>query len=340
MRRHAQTVLLFLLGGLLIRLVVTGTYVRYVGPGYAVPLVIAGLALLVIAAVTGWRDVRTAWRSAADAAPAGLRLDGLFGSERQRAARTALEAQTRPVRPALPGSAGPELSDVDPRTRALAAGRAAAAHEGFDDSVTDVDPEPVAMAGPTAVFTAVTPTSPTRTVAGRARRAASVAAGGALRGGWALLVAALTILLLAPPALGPFAASRAGTLTGVAPRTDAPSADDPASMSLVEYVAHAAAGAPGLTGRRVRLVGFVMAGPRGEPYLARLVIGCCAAGARAVKVGLTGDLPGVLTPGWWVEVVGTYTDRRDRDPVNGATIPYLSVVSVTQVAPAADPYER
>jgi putative membrane protein len=110
-------------------------------------------------------------------------------------------------------------------------------------------------------------------------------------------------------------------------------------MSLVDYVGHAAAGAPALSGRQVRLVGFVMAGPRGEPYLARLLIGCCAAGARPVKVGLTGDLPGVLSPGDWVEVVGTYTDRVDPDPVNGEAIPYVSVVSVTVIPAPADPYD-
>jgi uncharacterized repeat protein (TIGR03943 family) len=110
-------------------------------------------------------------------------------------------------------------------------------------------------------------------------------------------------------------------------------------MSLVDYVRHAAAGGPALAGRQVRLVGFVMAGPRGEPYLARLLIGCCAAGARPVKVGLTGDLPGVLTPGRWVEVVGTYSDRTDADPANGAAIPYVSVVAVTEIPAPADPYD-
>lgn len=347
MRRYAQAVVLFLLGGMQVKLVVTGAFARYVGSGYAALLAISGVALLVIAAVTVWRDLRSALRSAAEATPTGLHLDGLFGSDRERAARTALDPEARPTSPATPSppAVPVEPSDVDYRSRALAAGRAAAAHEGLGDSPAAVagEPEPVAMAVPTAVFATVAPTavaaSAARTVTAPPRRTAPVVAGGSW-GGWALLAVALTVLMLAPPALGPLAASRAGTLTGVAPRADAPPPGDPASMSLAEYVAHAAAGAPALSGRRVRLVGFVMAGPRGEPYLARLVIGCCAAGARSVKVGLTGDLPGVLTPGWWVEVVGTYTDRRDLDPVNGASIPYLSVVSVTQVAPPADPYER
>jgi uncharacterized repeat protein (TIGR03943 family) len=110
-------------------------------------------------------------------------------------------------------------------------------------------------------------------------------------------------------------------------------------MSLEDYAAHAAAGGQALAGRQVRLVGFVLAGPRGEPYLARLVAGCCAAGARPVKVGLTGDLPTVLSADRWVEVVGAYTDYTDRDPVNGAPIPFLSVISVTEIDVPADPYE-
>jgi uncharacterized membrane protein YcgQ (UPF0703/DUF1980 family) len=110
-------------------------------------------------------------------------------------------------------------------------------------------------------------------------------------------------------------------------------------MSLVDYAGQAAAGGAALAGVQVRLVGFIVAGPHGEPYLARLVIGCCAAGARPVKVGLTGDLPGVLTADRWVEVVGGYVARTDSDPINGAPIPYLSVVSVTDVLPPADPYE-
>jgi uncharacterized membrane protein YcgQ (UPF0703/DUF1980 family) len=110
-------------------------------------------------------------------------------------------------------------------------------------------------------------------------------------------------------------------------------------MSLVDYAAKATAGGASLAGLQVRLVGFIVAGPHGEPYLARLAIGCCAAGARPVKVGLTGDLPVVLTPDRWVEVVGGYVARTDPDPVNGAPIPYVSVVTVTEVAPPSDPYE-
>jgi uncharacterized repeat protein (TIGR03943 family) len=94
-----------------------------------------------------------------------------------------------------------------------------------------------------------------------------------------------------------------------------------------------------LTGRQVLLTGFVIAGARGEPYLARLVVGCCAADARPIKIGLTGDLPGLLAPDHWIEVVGTYTDQADRDPVNGELIPYLHVVSVQDIQAPTEQYE-
>jgi uncharacterized membrane protein YcgQ (UPF0703/DUF1980 family) len=69
------------------------------------------------------------------------------------------------------------------------------------------------------------------------------------------------------------------------------------------------------------------------------VLGCCAAGARPLKVGLAGNLPGVLTAGQWLRVVGAYTPETSRDPVTGAPIPYLSVVTVEEIAPPENPYE-
>ena len=91
--------------------------------------------------------------------------------------------------------------------------------------------------------------------------------------------------------------------------------------------------------REVLLTGFVLAGPHGDPYLARLYVGCCAADARPLKVGLTGDLPPDLRPDQWIEVTGRYTDRTDKDPVNGETIPYLVAVAVRSIPAPEDQYE-
>ncbi|MBX6751619.1 MAG: TIGR03943 family protein [Micromonosporaceae bacterium] len=343
MRRYAQTALLVLLGGMLLKLVATNAHLRYVRAGYAPLLVLTGIALLAVAAVTLWRDLRAdAITRDDDTTATGLQLDGIFGIDRQRAARSARE-QAR--------DAG-----GDHRDRALAAGRAAAAHEGLGEAPSGL--EPAGIHAPTAKLETVR-TGGVPTVGGRTDGGAGLAtapgfpahsagqspgpiAGAPVRArtsvGWALLAAALAVLVLAPPALGSFPAVRTGALDPARSVGAIPDGD-PVSMSLAEYAAHAAAGGQALAGRRVRLVGFVVAGPRGEPYLARLAMGCCAAGARPVKLGLTGDLPGVLTADMWVEVVGVYTDQVGRDPINGAPIPYISVVDVTPIDPPADPYE-
>jgi uncharacterized repeat protein (TIGR03943 family) len=238
-----------------------------------------------------------------------------------------------------------EISTVEFRERAVAAGLAAAAHEGFDPSER---PEPALVNEPTAILDAVPAPrrSPSREPApvdpfdpARAELSGPVIVAGT-RGGWALLIAALAVLVLSPPALGTDPAARLGTLRPAVVALPTLPEGDPAPLSLVDYVRRAAGDGASLEGRRVRLVGFVLAGPNGQPYLARLVMGCCAAGARPVKVGLTGNLPGVLIPGAWVAVTGVRSELVDRDPVNSAPIPYLSVQDVTDLEPPIDPYER
>lgn len=360
MRRYAQNAVLVLLGGVLLKLAATGTYERYASGVPAPLLMLAGLALLVIAAANLWREIRPGADSDETPTSTGLRLDGLFGSDRKRAAaREAVEAN------------GEEDRATVHRDRALAAGRAAAAHEGLDGGT--VEAAAGGAHGPTAVVRAVadegtrsgedvhtgpgahseaarngeaartgegTPAGEggvvVATPAGAGPAAETVRRGGG--GGWALVAMALAVVLLSPPALGGFAATRAGTAVAVAGGDLLPPGD-PVSLTLEQYAARAASGGQTLAGRQVRLVGFMLAGPLREPYLTRFVAGCCAAGARPVKIGLTGDLGNAFTPGRWVEVIGTYADRTDRDPVNGAPIPYLSVVSMTEIDAPVDTYE-
>ena len=66
---------------------------------------------------------------------------------------------------------------------------------------------------------------------------------------------------------------------------------------------------------------------------------CCAADARPVEVGLTGNLPAGLVAGEWIEVDGGFVDLRDRDPISQALIPYIEVSAVRAIAPPAIPYE-
>ena len=58
MRKDAQAVLLVLVGGALLKISYTGTYLRYVKPSSRWLLVAAGLTLIAVAAVTLWQVVR------------------------------------------------------------------------------------------------------------------------------------------------------------------------------------------------------------------------------------------------------------------------------------------
>jgi uncharacterized repeat protein (TIGR03943 family) len=157
-----------------------------------------------------------------------------------------------------------------------------------------------------------------------------------------LLVPALALLLFAPPAVGSFQASRNGTALSSQAESDfAPLPDgDPARISVLDYASRAVFDQGRSIGdRRVALSGFVIPGPNGESYLARMIVTCCAADARPIKVGLSGEVPTDLAPEQWIEVVGTFTDHADRDAVNGETIPYLQVTSSRLIPAPNQQYE-
>ena len=74
-------------------------------------------------------------------------------------------------------------------------------------------------------------------------------------------------------------------------------------------------------------------------YLARMIVTCCAADGRPVKVGLTGALPAGLTADTWVSVTGSYNPKTVTDPVNGATIPFVEVSDTEVVEQPDSPYQ-
>ncbi|MCW2609775.1 MAG: hypothetical protein JWM15_1021, partial [Cryptosporangiaceae bacterium] len=57
MNREAQSVVLFLLGGAILRISATDVYLRYVKAGLRPFLIVSGVLLIVIAAVTLYREV-------------------------------------------------------------------------------------------------------------------------------------------------------------------------------------------------------------------------------------------------------------------------------------------
>jgi uncharacterized repeat protein (TIGR03943 family) len=161
--------------------------------------------------------------------------------------------------------------------------------------------------------------------------------------GWVLVVPLLALLLLAPPAVGSYTAGRAGTALGTqSPVSEFPALPDgdPVRLAVLDYANRAVFDdGRSLGQRRVAVTGFVLPGRKGKVYLARMVISCCAADARPIKVGLTGQVPADLPADEWITATGRYTDQHDTDEVNDETIPYLVVESVVTVPVPKQPYE-
>jgi putative membrane protein len=161
---------------------------------------------------------------------------------------------------------------------------------------------------------------------------------------WLLVLPMLTLLLIAPPALGSYSAARSGTALGAAPGGSqlSPLPDgDPVRLSILDYASRAVYDhGRSLGGRQITLSGFLLAGGGGAWYLTRMVITCCAADAQPIKVGLGGTVPGGLKANDWIKVTGSYlADRTDKDPVNGEPIPYLSVASSAPIPTPVLQYE-
>jgi uncharacterized repeat protein (TIGR03943 family) len=163
------------------------------------------------------------------------------------------------------------------------------------------------------------------------------------RVGWLLILPVLGLLLVATQALGSYAAGQAGTvLTAQSSDSDYPPLPpgDPAPIALLDYASRALFDSgKSLTGRNLQLTGFVTPGPDGQPMLARIVLTCCAADGRPIKVALTGDVPNAVPADTWVQMVGVYSSKTEKDPVNKADVPYLEVKSWTAITAPRQPYE-
>ena len=163
------------------------------------------------------------------------------------------------------------------------------------------------------------------------------------RVGWLLILPVLGLLLVAPPALGSYAAGQAGTVLTAenADSTYPPlPPGDPAPVGLLDYASRAVFdGGKSLAGRNLRLTGFITPGPDGQPMLARIILSCCAADGRPIKVALSGNTPNTVPADTWVEVVGTYAAKTAKDAVNGAEVPYLEVKNWREIPSPQQQYE-
>jgi uncharacterized repeat protein (TIGR03943 family) len=251
-RHDLHGLLLLLVGGVLVKIVADGTYLRYVRPGFAPILLVTGLVILVLALSALLRE----WR------------------------RTPHDERD---------------------------GRDAEA-----DVVHD----------------------------GHGAHSSSWAA-------WLLLVPALTIMLIAPPALGSDAvgagAPRTAPAVGAADHEPLPPGEAPA-LDVVDLVSRVAADPDGpVTRTDVTLVGFLVPArpPAQGTDLARLVIACCAADASPVRVHLAGaGLPALETgtgSDQWVRVRGRVVHGTGTR--SDGFVPTLRIVDAELVAPPDPVYE-
>jgi uncharacterized repeat protein (TIGR03943 family) len=158
---------------------------------------------------------------------------------------------------------------------------------------------------------------------------------------WLLVLPVFALLLVAPPALGSYAANRSGTALQETSDFAPLPAGDPVKVSVVDFATRAVYDdGKSLGGRRVQITGFVLVGDDGAPYLARMILSCCAADARPVKIGLDGAVPTGLAADSWIEVTGRYTAKSTKDSVNDGVIPYLDVEELRQVAAPTNQYEE
>lgn len=163
--------------------------------------------------------------------------------------------------------------------------------------------------------------------------------GAAPKAAWLLCLPVLAILLIAPPALGAYAAQRAMGTVGkppAGPGYPALPGPDPVRLPVSEYAVRAIWDyGHTLAGRTVVMTGFVTPRPAGGWFLTRMVISCCAADAQAYKVEVRGAPP--LPADTWVEVTGTWADNGQ--PAAETSVPVVVAARVTQVHAPRDPYD-
>jgi uncharacterized repeat protein (TIGR03943 family) len=176
---------------------------------------------------------------------------------------------------------------------------------------------------------------------------------------WLLALPPLALVLVAPPALGAFAASRQAVRAP--PTVQDPSADQAAGvdealfpplappddgasvpLTLSEYMVRDYEAPHTLAGVRIRLVGFVTPPERGKDgyLLTRFAINCCAADAFALKVAVQGD-PVPRAPDTWLEVEGRWQQRPGGDQGQSSlATPLLLAESIRVIEQPSPPYEN
>ncbi|GAA1282088.1 TIGR03943 family putative permease subunit [Saccharothrix xinjiangensis] len=164
---------------------------------------------------------------------------------------------------------------------------------------------------------------------------------GSSRSPWMLLLPVLAVFLISPPALGADTVNRSSVNAaqeveasdGFAPLPP----DEVVPLTIGEFVTRTAWDDSGsLDDRTVKLTGFVV---RQDPdvFIARLMIGCCAADARPVKARMTGLDLSSLPDDQWVEAVGRVVPGSANK--ESRFVPTFTVTQVVPIAVPEDTYE-
>ncbi|MFF5208531.1 TIGR03943 family putative permease subunit [Streptosporangium sp. NPDC000396] len=165
---------------------------------------------------------------------------------------------------------------------------------------------------------------------------------GGPRVAWLMCLPVFAIFLIAPPALGSFAASRS---EAPPPRSQALSSftpltgNGPVDMPVGEFIARAWDDEKkSLTGRQIRLTGFAVPSKKKDQwYVTRMQIACCAADAFPLKVAVRGIK--APSPDTWVEVTGTWIPQTFGKMPNGVVYPEMSGTDLVKIDAPAEPYE-
>lgn len=146
-----------------------------------------------------------------------------------------------------------------------------------------------------------------------------------------LLVPALVLALLGPPALGSYASERtAGPPPPPSGPFDPLPDGDPLGLPLSVYAERSLYGAEqGLEGRRFRMIGFVVPNEDDTWTLTRLKVACCAADNRPYRALAVGGRE--FPADTWVSVTGSYLPAEDE-------LPRLQVEEVRTIDEPNQPY--
>ncbi|MHC3473070.1 TIGR03943 family putative permease subunit [Streptomyces sp. 7R007] len=154
---------------------------------------------------------------------------------------------------------------------------------------------------------------------------------------WLLFLPALSLAFYAPPALGAYTASRAGTkATTARHRFDPLPATSPLPMTLTEFITRVQQDRQAaVRGRSIGMTGFATPAPSGGGwYLTRIIFTCCAADSQTVKVRMYGTP--APPPDTWLAVTGTWHPKGTLGTRSAE--PALDVHRARRVSPPLNAY--